>query len=202
MAAEEKIAFRVGDGNLPPVLEIWIPSRECFVLGKYYAKRLKKKGLMDKVKSLGIPIVLRSSGGEAILHDSTCLNFGVIVPRKFLSGSIDIGKAFTLLSSGVVEVLKKMKIAVCCGKAKTFCPGFYDILVEDKKIAGISLLLRKNFCLVHGTLLVNSDRKYFEKLKIFYPSIDEEATSLRNLKGKKMDINKLITTIIQGYRKS
>jgi len=201
LAKEENLAYQVGEGKLPPVLEIWVPSREYFVLGKYYAKMLERKGLMDEVKKKGIPIVLRSSGGEAILHDPTCLNFGVIVPRKFFSDPFEIGKAFITLSSGLVHSLKK-KIPVYFGKTKTFCPGPYDLLAEGKKIAGVSLLLRKNFCLVHGTLLVNSGREYFDKLKIFYPCLYKEATSLKSLVGKRINMDELTTDIVQSYRVS
>jgi len=199
---EENLAFQVGKGKLPPVLEIWIPSRECFVLGKNFAKRLKKRGLMDRIRAAGVPLILRSSGGEAIFHDSTCLNFGAIVPRKFYPDLFDIGKAFILLSSGVVYYLKKMKIPVYFGKTRTFCPGSYDLLVRERKIAGLSLLLRQNFCLVHGTLFVNTRHGYLEKIKVFYPSLDEKITSIKALTGKRMHMNDVADGIIQGYKAS
>lgn len=202
LAQEEDLAYQVGEGKSPPALEMWIASRECFVLGRYYAKRLKKQNIMNKLRERGTPLFFRSSGGEAILHDSTCLNFGAIVPHEFFPPPFDIGRAFLILSSGVRSCLKKMRIPVFSGKAKTFCPGPYDLLVEGKKIAGVSLLSRKNFCLVHGTLLVNSGREYFRKLKIFYPSLADEVSSLRNLTGKWIDMEDIAQGIIQGYRKS
>ncbi len=200
IAKEEKIASKVGKGELPPVLKLWIASQECFVLGKNYAKKLEKQGRMDKVRREGIPIVLRSSGGEAILHNFTCLNLGVITPRQFYPDAFIIGKAFTLFSSGIVQFFEKMKIPISFGKTKTFCPGPYDLLVGERKIAGISLLLRGNFSLVHGTLFINSKKNYGEKLKVFYPSLDDEFTSLRTLMGKRINMEEVISAIIQSYK--
>lgn len=202
LSREENLAYQVGESKIPPVLELWIASRECFVLGQYYAKKARRQGIVDKLRKERSSVVYRSSGGEAILHDSTCLNFGVVVPRHFFCSPFDIGRAFITLSSGVVYYLKQMKIPVSSGQSKTFCPGPYDLLVEGKKIAGVSLLSRDNFCLVHGTLLVNSQREYFDKLKVFYPLLDEEATSLQILTGKWINMEQVIDGIIQGYRRN
>lgn len=201
---EEILAHKIGKAKIPPVLEFWTASRECFVVGRYYAKKLTERGVLNKLKARvgDIPMIFRSSGGQAILHDGTCLNFGVIVPRSFLSRSFNIREAFTVLCSGVMRYLKNMGILVYSGKVSTFCPGPYDLMVGGRKIAGISLLLRKNFCLVHGTLLVNSEKNYFDKLKVFYPSLDEEAISLARLVGKDMDNQEVTVGIIEGYRES
>jgi len=180
LSKEENLAYYVGEGEIPPVLELWKTSQRCFVLGKVYARKLKKSQ-MDILRKQGIPIVLRPSGGEVILHDSNCLNFGIIVPRKFYPELTRIDRAFTLLSSGVVHSLKKMGIPVYFGKVKTFCPGPYDLLVKSKKIAGIALLFREKFCLLHGTLFVNTGVEYVRIMERFYGSLEDEIISLRTL---------------------
>ena len=199
---EEKLTLKVSEGRLPPILEIWIPSRECFVAGKNFFKREGKKGLIDKLKGEGIIPVIRSSGGEIILHDSTCLNFGLISPRNILSLPFDMGRIFTFFLSGIFLYLKKNKIPCYFGKTKVFCPGRYDILVEGKKIAGNALLLRKNFCLVHGTLFVNTEKFYLEKMKLFYPSIEDELTSLKILMKKEIKMEKVVEEVVGSYKKS
>ena len=199
---DENLSSKVAEGEIPSLLELWIPSRECFVLGKNYAKKMEGTELINKVKKEGIPVVIRSSGGEAILHDSTCLNFGVIIPRKLCPKLFNIGESFSLLLSGVMYYLKKIKIPCYFGKTRNFCPGAYDILVKRKKIVGASLLLRQKFCLVHGTLFVNTQHEYINKIKIFYPSVKDEITSLRILKGKRINMEEVTRGIIQGYRES
>jgi len=203
LTREEKLVHQVEQGNLSAVIGVWVASKKCFVLGKNYARELEKKGKMDKIKSQGIPVYIRSSGGEAILHDESCLNFSIIVPSLKLSFyPFKIDRAFTILSSGIFRCLGKMKLPVYFGKTKIFCPGPYDLMVKEKKIAGLSLLLRKKFCLLHGTLFVNTGPDYPEKLRIFYPSIQDEITSIRILLGKWIDMKSLSVRIINEYKRS
>ena len=200
LVREEGLAYQVGEGKLPPVLETWVASRKCFVLGNHYAKKLENTQLMERVRQQGIPVVIRSSGGEAFLHDSTCLNVGVMVPRQFYPHSFAIDRAFALFSSGIVHYLRAIKVPVYSGKTKTFCPGPHDLLVRGRKIAGISLLLRDNFYLVHGTLLINAQDEYRRKLQLFYPSLEEEFTSLRIITGRWLKMEQVTSCIIQSYQ--
>ena len=202
LAEEENLACRVGQGKIPPVLELWTASRKCFVLGRIYARRLERLGKIERIKKDNIPIVLRSSGGEAILHDSTCLNFGVIVPRRFYPGLTRVDKAFRILSCGVVECLRKMKIPVHFGRVKIFCPGPYDLLVEGRKVAGLALLSRQKFCLLHGTLFVNTGVEYIKELETFYGPQGGEITSLHNLTGRLIRMKSLAASIVRGYKAS
>lgn len=202
LAKEENLAYRVGQGETPPVLELWTAPRKCFVLGKIYARRLERLGKIDSIKKHNIPIILRSSGGEGILHDSTCLNFSVIVPRGFYPGLTRVDEAFKILSSGVVECLRKMKIPVHFGRVKVFCPGPYDLLVEGKKVAGLALLSRQKFCLLQGTLFVNTGVEYIKELETFYGPLGGEITSLRHLTGRLIRMESLVASIVHGYKTS
>ncbi|MBC7189711.1 lipoate--protein ligase family protein [Candidatus Aerophobetes bacterium] len=196
---QEKLAVRVGQGLLSPFIEVWIPTKKCFVIGKYYAKKLEKAGKMEELKKSKIPFVLRSSGGEVILHDSTCLCIAVALPADFFASSFPLSDAFLLFSTGITAFLKKIKITASFGKTKSFCPGAYDLVAGKKKIMGNSLLFQRKFCLIHGTLLVNSKEEYFEKLKFFYPDIHKEATSLSLLAGINFNMEEVIEGIIKGY---
>lgn len=196
---QEKLARRVGQGLLSPFIEVWIPEKKCFVIGKYYAKKLEKAGKIKELKKSKIPFILRSSGGEAILHDSTCICLAVALPADFFTSSFPLSDAFLLFSAGVTAFLEKIKITASFGKTKSFCPGTYDLVVGKKKIMGNSLLFQRKFCLIHGTLLVNSKEEYFEKLKFFYPDIHKEATSLNLLVGINFNMEEVIEGIIKGY---
>jgi len=199
LAEEENLALEVGEGRVPPLLEVWVASRKCFVLGKNYARKLEKLGKMEKIKEYGIPVVLRSSGGEAILHDSSCLNFTVVVPQKLFPDLTRIDKSFEILSSGIMYSLKEIGIPVYFGKVKTFCPGPYDILVKKRKIAGLSLLMKKEFSLLHGTLFVNTGADYTKELEIFYGPLKNEIISLRILMNKFIKMEDIAKSLIRGY---
>lgn len=198
---EERLASQVGEGEIPPLLELWIASRQCFIVGKVYAQKLKKYEL-DILRGQGLPVFFRQTGGQVILHDSTCLNFGIIVPRKLYPEIKGVDQAFLTLSSGVVYFLKKMGISVKFGRVKTFCPGPYDLIVEGKKIAGTALLFRGKFCLLQGTLFVNTGYEYIRILKRFYSSLEDEILSLRTLTNRWIKMEDVSKGIIEGYKQS
>lgn len=199
---EENLAFKVGEGCIPSLLELWVSSREYFVLGKHYTKKLEKAGKLESIRRYGIPILQRPSGGEAILHDSSCINLCVIVSRTNYPELRRIDMAFKILSSGLLRSLEGMGIQTRFGTVARFCPGPYDILVEGKKIAGLSVLIRGGFALLHGTLFVESGAEYASKLEVFYGSVRDEITCLRTLTGKSVNIKDLSGCIAEGYREA
>jgi len=199
---EERLALKAGEMKIPPFLELWIPSRKCFVLGKVYAIRLTESQRKNLTEAR-IPIYIRASGGGLILHDPTCLNFGLAVPREIIPEQWGIDRIFFTLSSGVVLALQKLKICVYHGKVKVFCPGSFDLLVKKKKIAGLSLLVREKFCLLHGTLFVQADSQYLETLERFYgPAIRDEIISLQRLKNDSVNMEDITLQIVKGYQES
>ena len=210
IAIEELIGIEVGNGLLPPTLRLWRNRKKCFVLGSSYAKKFasnpQRKGIF---KAKGIDIVKRFSGGEAVFQDFSCLNFSITVPNGSRQGFANIKDAFETLSSGVILALNRK--GVHCQQTKvedTFCPGPYDIAIDNRKLAGVSMAWRSKFILVHGTLLVNADiDEHFKRIKEIYlygpitRKIEKEKMSTLAIeKGEKINLNKLCDDIVEGYR--
>lgn len=101
----------------------------------------------DYVKSHGIHVVRRLSGGGAVYHDLGNLNFSFTATGKD-SSLIDFEK-YTL---PIVEVLNEM------GVPAKF-EGRNDITIDGKKISGNAEHIYKNKILHHGTLLFSSEMK-------------------------------------------
>jgi len=209
IAVEELIGIEVARGFLPPTLRLWKSRRRCFILGPSYAKKFASNPQIKEVfKTKGIDIVKRFSGGEAVFQDPTCLNFSITVPTDSRRSFTNIKDAFEILSSGVIVALNREGIH--CQQTKvgaTFCPGPYDLAVNNRKLAGISMAWRSKFILVHGTLLVNVDiDEYFEMIKEIYlytstaEKIEKERiTTLAIEKGEKINPDKLRDDIVEGY---
>ena len=199
MAVEDAIASRVGKGVVPPTLRIW-KDKSCFVIGRFGHRRFVEQ--IKRVKREGFLVVERQSGGEAIYHDEGCVNLSVFVPRPYNEQNWNrVEDAFKHLSAGLIRGLKYLGIPSMQSRVETFCPGPYDLAVNGKKIAGLSMARRKNFVLLQGTLIVNSDlNHYFDVLTKFYGELEvDKITSLEKEIGKKIKETDLIEAIVRGY---
>jgi len=199
LALEEILAYRVGEGIIPPTLRLW-KNANCFVIGRLRARRFIKR--IQKVKEEGFSVVERLSGGEAIYQDEGCLNFSIIVPRPYNGWKWDkLEEIFKVLCSGLIKGLEKLDIYCEHSQVDSFCSGPYDLATGGKKIAGVSLALRSKFVLIHGTLIVNTDlKKYVATLKKFYGKIKEDKiTSLEKEADRKLQTNELFKNILGSY---
>ncbi|MCO5284828.1 MAG: lipoate--protein ligase [Chitinophagaceae bacterium] len=109
----------------------------------------------DYVKSHGIHVVRRLSGGGAVYHDMGNLNFS-------FTKTVEGGKLidFEKFTRPIVEVLQSL------GVPAKF-EGRNDITIDGKKISGNAEHIFKDKVLHHGTLLFSSEMKNVsEALKV------------------------------------
>ncbi len=99
----------------------------------------------EYVKSNGVKIVRRLSGGGAVYHDKGNLNFTFITDGT--RENINNYKKFT---EPVVNALKFMGV-------EAEFSGRNDIVVDSKKISGNAQYYYRNRLLHHGTLLFKAD---------------------------------------------
>ena len=97
------------------------------------------------VRSRGIKVVRRLTGGGAVFHDLGNVNYTCIVPRE--SGqTLD----FARFAMPVIEALRQL------GVPAEFS-GRNDITIEGKKVSGNAQCVRSGKMMHHGTLLFRSD---------------------------------------------
>ncbi|MEA1963562.1 MAG: biotin/lipoate A/B protein ligase family protein [Candidatus Aerophobetes bacterium] len=209
IAVEELIGIEVGEAFLSPTLRLWKNRRKCLILGPFYAKKFASNPQIKEVfKKRRIALVKRFSGGEAAFQDFTCLNFSITVSMDSHRGFTNIKDAFEGLCSGVIVALNREGIHCQQRKVEAaFCSGPYDLAVDNRKLAGVSMAWRSKFILVHGTLLVNADiDEYFKIMKEIYLYISPgkkiekgRMTTLAIEKGEKINLDKLSDDIVKGY---
>lgn len=144
-------------------LRFWI-NRPCIVVGRGYARRLPR--LVDQVGEL--PVLIRASGGEVVIHGPGVLNVAVALPTSLWTGSID--EAFAAFADGVVQGLHKLGVAAEVREIPdSYCPGRYDIAIQGKKIMGTSQRRTRTALLVHGSLNVSVEPAWLAAhLQAFY----------------------------------
>lgn len=131
-----------------PQLRLWY-NAPCLVVGRGYARKMPHP--VERVFNL--PVLVRSSGGEVVIHGPGVLNVSLAVPDAVWSGRI--GEAFAGLSAPVAQALRGLGFAADVGPVpNAYCPGDHDVAVAGRKVMGISQRRRRGATLVHGSLNV------------------------------------------------
>jgi octanoyl-[GcvH]:protein N-octanoyltransferase len=160
--------------------------------------------------SKGYRVIVRNSGGLAVVLDESVLNISIILPEK--DSSIEINKGYDTM----VELIEKMLLPYNVSfEAKeiihSYCPGSYDLSVDGKKFAGISQRRIRSGAAVQIYLCVNGSgaeraeaiREFYERglqgetTKFTYPDIRPEVmASLSELTGRPLTVSNLMTRLL------
>ncbi len=155
LAREEELFELVDGGALPELVRFWV-NTECLVRGK---ARSAKYGWYNEemAKKMGIPVIMRETGGGVVYHDEGNLNWSLFLRTSgvFLSPT----KAFDQGSKYMVRALQKLGVP-----ARFSPPNRID--ASDRKVSGMAAKYSVHTLLVHGTLLLNSDLEKLNQLCI------------------------------------
>ena len=171
LAAEEYLFEHCAETDR--VFILW-QNRPAVVVGKY--QNTLEEINSGFVRSRGIDVVRRLSGGGAVYHDPGTLNYSVI------SG---IGENSMLrmrvFCEPVVETLSAL--GVSCGYS-----GRNDVQAGDRKVSGSASYRKDRKVLFHGTILFDTDLSVLEQAltpdpeKIISKGIKSVRSRVANLK--------------------
>ncbi len=124
----------------------WMAEELVVVVGS--SSRLDTEVNLAACRAAGVRVVRRPSGGATVVLGPGCLMWSVITPYPHGSPSVDLLHAATLdpLSAAFAAAGK----AVCR-------KGTSDLAIDDRKVSGNALRVRKRSVLYHGTLLDDFD---------------------------------------------
>lgn len=162
---EDQLLQRAIEENVPHI-RFWF-NAPCIVIGRGYARRLPRFA----EQADGVPVLVRSSGGEVVLHGPGVLNISVAIPTTVWHGPIHA--AFAGLSEPVATALNNLRFQATIGEIQNaYCPGDHDVAVNGQKVLGMSQRRVREGILVHGSLNVAIDREqYTKRLQQFYKAV-------------------------------
>ncbi len=132
------------DGGDQEVLRIWEAPEPMVVIGR--SSRIADEVDVAKCKSLGIPVIRRSSGGAAIVAGPGCLMYAVVLSYARRPHLVRLDEAHR----AVLEPLAGALAQQLPGIIKA---GTSDLAVAGKKFSGNSLRCKRTHLVYHGTLL-------------------------------------------------
>lgn len=164
-------------------------------------------------RKLGVEIVRRLTGGNAILHDKE-LTYSFIIDEKEMSKRVV--ESYKKISSGLLYGLRnlglkaEMNKAVEKGDKSAVCfndPSWYEILVGRKKIVGSAQKRIDGKLLQHGAILIDVDvEKYCSLFNNcngeLINKVKERVTSINDELKKKIDYNHVKQSMIKGFEKA
>lgn len=121
----------------------------------------------EAVRSRGIRVVRRITGGGAVYHDLGNVNYTIAVNQRLIAND-----AFAHHAQIIIDVLKRFNIPA-------EFKGRNDILVEGRKISGSAKSVFTDRTLFHGTLLFDADLSVLSQ--VLTP--DEEKIKAKGIKS-------------------
>jgi lipoyl(octanoyl) transferase len=196
-------------GRIPSTLRIYSWQPRCVSHG--YAQKLEEEIDVQRAARLGYDVVGRPTGGGIVFHNEAEVTYSLVT-------ALDN----PLLPKGLVPSYKKISEAIVHGLVKTvgvkasvkavrtnnkpardtLCfsyPAEYEIVVEERKLAGSAQKRGQRALLQQGSIFVRQpEEPVFSVLK--KPCAGHNAVSLEELLGRPVSFNELKEALVVGFR--
>lgn len=211
---DDTICHSVGAGKAPATVRTWI-HHNTIVLGIQDSKLPNLQAGIEFLNEQGYEVIVRNSGGLAVVLDEGVLNISLILPET--EKAIDINRGYDtmylLIQNMLADSNRSIEAREIIG---SYCPGSYDLSINGKKFAGISQRRLKKgvavqiYLSIHGS---GSDRaklikqfyeisKYKEQSKFAFPEVMPEVmASLSELLGESFTMSNVMLRLLSQLKK-
>ena len=168
-----------------PVLRFYGWSPACISLG-----RNQKDDFLDyeRIKSLGVDVVRRLTGGRALLHDDE-ITYSFICPASYLQHGENVAGSYKNICQIFIDKFSEIGIELSFGTDKGVHTKFdycmlvstgADLCCQGKKLIGSAQFRKEGYILQHGSILYDYDKTLLEK--IFAEPLDTNSlTSIKEI---------------------
>lgn len=134
-AIEDAIATVVGQKLAPATVRLWVHDN-TLVLGIPDSRLTNLQAGVAYMQELNYDVIVRNSGGLAVLLDENVLNISFILPNK---DELSIHEGYDLMYFFTRQLFAPEKANIAAYEiVGSYCPGDYDLSIDGKKFAGIS----------------------------------------------------------------
>lgn len=197
--------------NNQPVIHFWV-TPPTVILGMQDKRLSNLTAGLDMLSEKNYLFYLRNSGGLGVVTDSGILNFTIFLPDKdnlLIDDAYE--KMYTILKESFSPNIQTGEIT------NSYCPGTFDLSINQKKFAGISQRRSGNAVAIMAYIGINGNQKNRSQLmkdfyeisnfppskKIEYPNIDLHVMeNLDQLLGIKLTLDQAKQRILKTLAKS
>lgn len=168
-AMDDTLCTSVGLGESPATVRTWV-HHNTIVLGIQDTKLPFLNDGVSFLKSRGYHVIVRNSGGLAVVLDQNVLNISLIFPDN--EKGININRGYDAMHDLMKEMLIEYNVEIEAREiVGSYCPGSYDLSIAGKKFAGISQRrLRKGIAVQIYLCVSGSGEERAELIGQFYQS--------------------------------
>lgn len=161
----------------------WKPA--CVSLG-----RNQKDDFVDYelLKTNGIDVVRRLTGGRALLHDDE-ITYSFICPVSYLKNGLNVVESYKEICQILIDVFAKYGIELTLGGEKGVHTKFdycmlvstgADLCYQGKKLIGSAQYRKEGYILQHGSILYGYNKEILEAI-FKNPVTTDEITSISEI---------------------
>lgn len=214
-AMDDTLCASVGAGQAPATARTWV-HQNTIVLGIQDTKLPFLQDGIQFLKNKGYQVIVRNSGGLAVVLDEGVLNISLILPEA--EKGIDINRGYEAMWQLIQQMFADFPVEIEAREiVGSYCPGSYDLSISGKKFAGISQRRLRRGVAVQIYLCVigsGSERaalvgefyrlaKQGELTKFAYPEIAPEVmASLSELLGVQLTVSDCMLRLLQHLKQN
>lgn len=126
----------VAQHNLP-IFHFWQADR-LVILGMKDTRVPQLSAGLAILNTAGYHFLARNSGGLAVVADQGVLNFSIMIPNSEES-KITVPEAYEFMTEVIQKAFNDFSVTIEAKEITTsYCPGDYDLSINNQKFAGIS----------------------------------------------------------------
>jgi octanoyl-[GcvH]:protein N-octanoyltransferase len=208
-ATDDTLCTSVGTGQSDAVVRTWV-HYNTVVLGIQDTKLPHLRDAVSFLETQGYRVIVRNSGGLAVVLDDGVLNISLIFPET--TKAIDINQGYEAMWQLIKAMFSSYNKAIEAREiVGSYCPGSYDLSIDGKKFAGISQRRVRGGVAVQIYLCINGSgsaraeliRQFYElglkgeTTKFSYPVIiPSTMASLSELLGDELTIPEVMLLLL------
>lgn len=134
-AIDDTLCASVGEKEALPVIRTWV-HHQTVVLGIQDSRLPYIDKGIEYLHSLGFNVIVRNSGGLAVILDEGILNISLVLKED---RQISINTGYDAMYNLVLKMFDDFTTNIEAREIEgSYCPGSFDLSIDGKKFAGIS----------------------------------------------------------------
>lgn len=198
------------------ILRLYGWSKPTLSLGYFQSPSLIINSLRgnNQSENFSFDIVRRLTGGATILHDIE-VTYSFIIAENSPLVPAETTESYKVICYGIIKGLEKVGVKAEFFKvadganskdyaAKSdFCfanHSKYDVVFDAKKLVGSAQRRKNGLILQHGSIILDIDEQRNRYLLAKGINCFQEAVSLKNILGWRLDFEQATQILVEGFR--